>query len=79
LVEAARILRPGGRHTLATIGRHEHASTVAAYDHVNLGFEVAQLSDWLEKAGLHVHDCAERAREPQPPYFRVITASASKP
>ncbi|MES1933566.1 ArsR family transcriptional regulator / Methyltransferase [Salinisphaera shabanensis T35B1] len=79
LTEAARIVRPGGRLTLATIGRHEHASTVAAYDHVNLGFEVAQLTAWLETAGLHVHDCAERAREPQPPYFRVITASASKP
>lgn len=79
LSEAARVLRPGGRLTLATIGRHEHASTVAAYDHVNLGFEVDLLHQWLTASGLTVLDCAERAREPQPPYFRLITASADKP
>ena len=79
LREAARVLRPGGRLTLATIGRHEHESTVAAYDHVNLGFEVDELRGWLAQAGLEVIDCAERAREPQPPYFRLITASAGKP
>jgi ArsR family transcriptional regulator len=79
LAEAARVLRPGGRLTLATIARHEHAATVAAYDHVNLGFEVEQIATWLRAAGLTVHDCALRAREPQPPYFRLITASAGKP
>ncbi|WP_353249364.1 metalloregulator ArsR/SmtB family transcription factor [Salinisphaera sp. T31B1] len=79
LAEAARVLKPGGRLTLATIARHEHEATVAAYDHVNLGFEVAQLHEWLEKAGLDVRDCDERAREPQPPYFHLITASAGKP
>jgi ArsR family transcriptional regulator len=79
LAEAARVLRPGGVLTLATIGRHDHESTVAAYDHVNLGFEVGALSAWLADAGLNVNACAERAREPQPPYFRLITASASKP
>ncbi|GAB3678235.1 ArsR/SmtB family transcription factor [Salinisphaera aquimarina] len=79
LSEAARVLRPGGRLTLATIARHDHEATVAAYDHVNLGFDVADLNRWLTASGLHVRDCAERAREPQPPYFHLITASASKP
>lgn len=79
LVEAARVMRPGGRLTLATIARHEHEATVAAYDHVNLGFEVVDISQWLRAAGLEIRDCAERAREPQPPYFRLITASANKP
>lgn len=79
LAEAARVLRPRGRLTLATIARHEHEATVAAYDHVNLGFEVEQLDAWLHDQGLIVHDCAVRAREPQPPYFRLITASASRP
>lgn len=79
LAEAARMLRPGGRLTLATIERHDHESTVAAYDHVNLGFEVAEIDAGLREAGLTVLACARRAREPQPPYFRLITASASKP
>jgi len=79
LAEAARVLRPGGRLTLATIARHENEATVAAYDHVNLGFAVADLEGWLHAAGLEIRDCAERAHEPQPPYFRLITASANKP
>jgi Methylase involved in ubiquinone/menaquinone biosynthesis len=78
LGEAARVLRPGGRLTLATIGRHEHESTVAAYDHVNLGFDVDTLRDGLSAPGLRILDCAERTREPQPPYFRLIIASAAK-
>ncbi len=79
LAEAARVLKPGGQLTLATIAQHDHEATVAAYDHVNLGFDVASLEQWLTAAGLVVRDCAERAREPQPPYFHLITASASKP
>lgn len=79
LAEAARVLRSDGRLIMATIARHEHEATVAAFDHVNLGFDVAEIDTWLRSAGLRVHDCAERAREPQPPYFRLITASASKP
>ena len=79
LLEAARVLRPGGRLAVATIARHDHKATVAAYDHVNLGFAVAEIDRWLAAAGLTVDDCVERAREPRPPYFRLITASASKP
>lgn len=78
LGEAARVLRPGGRLVVATIAQHEHEATVAAYDHVNLGFTPNQINDWLEQAGLIVVDCAERSRERQPPYFRLITASADK-
>jgi len=79
LAEAARVLGPNGRLTLATIARHDHHATVAAYDHVNLGFDVDEIRHWLEQAGLVIRDCGLRSREPQPPYFRLITASASKP
>ncbi|MDA3922532.1 MAG: metalloregulator ArsR/SmtB family transcription factor [Salinisphaera sp.] len=78
LTEAARVLVPGGCLTLATIARHEHRATVAAYDHVNLGFDVEDIQRWLEQAGLNVRDCGPRSRETQPPYFRLITASAGK-
>lgn len=79
LAEAARVLVPGGRLTLATIAHHDHQATVAAYDHVNLGFEVDEIQGWLQQAGLTVRDCDLRSREQQPPYFRLITASANKP
>ncbi|RJS93163.1 methyltransferase domain-containing protein [Salinisphaera sp. Q1T1-3] len=78
LAEAGRVLRPGGRVVVATIARHEHAATVAAYDHVNLGFTPDEIADWLAGAGLVIRDCDERARERHPPYFRLITASADK-
>lgn len=77
--EAARVLRRGGRLVLATIAEHEHAATVAAYDHVNLGFHPDRLQAWLQAAGLHVRECAIRSREQHPPYFRLITAGADKP
>lgn len=77
--EAARVLRPGGRLIVATLARHEHEATVAAYDHVNMGFDPAELSRWLSDSGLQVLSCGTTARELQPPYFRIITASAAKP
>lgn len=76
--EAARVLRRGGRLILATLARHEHEATVSAYDHVNLGFETDEITTWLTDAGLEVLTCDITARELQPPYFRVITASAGK-
>lgn len=78
IAEAARVLRPGGRLVVATLARHDHEATVAAYDHVNLGFGAGELDQWLHAAGLDVLDCDITARESQPPYFRVITASADK-
>ena len=77
VAEAARVITPGGRLVVATIAEHEHAATVAAYDHVNLGFQPPQIAAWLSEAGLSVDACAERARERHPPYFRLITASAT--
>ncbi len=78
LKEATRMLKPGGRLVLATLRKHAHEANVAAYDHVNLGFELAEIRDWLRKAGLNVSYCAVSSREPRPPYFEVITASAQR-
>lgn len=79
LGECARVLRPGGRLVVATIAHHNHEATVAAYDHVNLGFTPREIRGWLEDADLQVRDCGQRSRERHPPYFRLITASADKP
>lgn len=79
IAESARVLRRGGRLVIATIEQHDHEATVAAYDHVNLGFSAEEIRRWIKETGLVVRDCATRSRERHPPYFRLITASADKP
>ncbi len=75
--QAARVLRPGGKLILATLAHHRHEATVNAYDHVNLGFTEHEVQTLLEKSGLKVDFCAISSRETRPPYFEVITASAT--
>lgn len=77
--EAARVLRPGGALALATLKRHRHRATVEAFDHVNLGFDAAQLRQWTDQAGLIVDNCDIGSRESRPPYFEVIGLIAHKP
>ncbi len=79
LSELARVMRPGARAIISTLARHTHEATVAAFDHVNLGFEPAALSQLIEEAGLISEQCDVSLRESQPPYFGVITAVAKKP
>lgn len=79
LQELARVLRPRGRLVVTTLRRHEHAATVAAFDHVNQGYEAEKLRDLLTQAGLEVVRCDYTSREPRPPYFEVITALANHP
>ncbi len=76
--EAARVLNPGGQITLATIARHDNHATVAAYDHVNTGFDPADVDALLSEAGLVTETAEIRAQEARPPYFRLVTASARK-
>lgn len=77
--QAARLLRPGGRLILATLAKHRHEATVAAFDHVNLGFTVDEISVLMENAGLAVNYCAVSSRETKAPYFEIITASGTRP
>jgi len=76
--EAARVLRPGGRLILAALRTHEHAETMRAYDHVNLGTEPEELRILLENAGLSVERLGVSSRETRPPYFEVLGAQARK-
>lgn len=77
--ESARVLKPGGRIVVTTLRRHPHEATVAAYDHLNLGFEATQVDSMLGEAGLQVEQSEVTSREPRPPYFEVITAQARQP
>ena len=79
VVEAARILRPGGRLLLSSLAKHEHRHAVEAYGHVNLGFTEKELQKFVSKAGLEITSCETVTRERRPPHFEVITLMAHKP
>lgn len=79
LGEAARVLRPGGAVCVVTLEAHDHPDVTAAYHHLHPGFTAGALRRMLRAAGLAVEHCEATSRERRPPYFRVITAFATRP
>ena len=78
VVEAARVLRPGGNVSVITLDAHDHADVAAAYRDVHAGFSLAQIRKMLQKACLAVDLCEITCREKRPPHFQVVTAFAQK-
>ena len=78
-IEAARVLRSGGRLLAVTLQRHRHEKAVAPYNHVNLGFSGKQLEQFSRRAGLEVRTCAVSAVEKRVPNFSVLSLFATKP
>jgi ArsR family transcriptional regulator len=78
LCEAARVLAPGGTLVGTELATHDHADHVAPYDHVQLGFDPAELAMWLGDAGLAVDLCAATSRERRAPHLTVLTIHAHK-
>lgn len=76
--QAAKVLRPGGILVLTTIKRHRHEATVAAFDHVNLGFGCNELKTWVAEQGLTIKNAGVTSREQRPPHFQVLTVVAEK-
>lgn len=79
LQECARVLRPAGVVSGATLFRHDHADAVAPYDHVQLGFDPEALAAMLTGSGFIVDFCALTLRETRPPQFGVVHFHARLP
>lgn len=79
VAEAARVLRPGGRLLVATLGRHAHRTTVEPFEHRNLGFTIDDLRGFASQAGLEVVACERLTRERRAPHFEVLSLFARKP
>lgn len=79
VLDAARVLRKGGRLLLTSLGRHEHRAEVERYGHVNLGFSEKELRRLLDKAALTVTDGGTVTHEKRPPHFDVISLIGTKP
>jgi ArsR family transcriptional regulator len=77
--EAARVLKPGGRLSAITLGRHAHRAAVAPFDHRNLGFRAEDLRRFAQSAGLKIIACGTITRERRPPHFEVLHLVARKP
>ena len=76
--EASRVLRPGGRLLAVTLQKHQHKTSVEAYNHLNLGFTESQLRKLCTRAGLVATQIRLSAIEKRTPNFEVLTLTAKK-
>lgn len=78
VVEAADVLKPGGRLLAVTLEKHGHKTAVAPFDHRNMGFRRDELAGLAREAGLKVAQCAVISRERKPPNFGVLCLLARR-
>jgi len=79
LEEAGRILVPGGRLLLIDLLAHTEEWVREKLEHVHLGFTELQLEQGLERAGFEKIAIQRAARDPQPPHFMTLVATARRP
>jgi ArsR family transcriptional regulator len=79
IVEATRVLRPGGQLVAVTLDAHDHPDVTAAYGDVHAGFAPTALRRMLVRAGLQLETCEVTSRDVRPPSFRVVTVFATRP
>lgn len=78
LRESARVLVPGGRLLVIDLLAHGEEWVREKLEHVHLGFTESELARLLTEAGLRNVAVSRSGRDPQPPNFMSLTASAQK-
>jgi ArsR family transcriptional regulator len=78
LDEAVRMVQPGGRLVVMTLGKHDHMDVAGDYGHVQPGFSPRWLKRALTERGMRVSRCGVVAREHKRPHFEVLTCFAQK-
>lgn len=79
LVEAARVLKPGGRFLLVDMQSHDRREYQQQMGHLWLGFEPGQIAEWLRAAGFDQIRVRPLAPAPQAKGPALFVASASSP
>ena len=76
--QAARILRPGGRIAILDLAKHRFEEARELYADERLGFSEAELTDFLEKAGLQNVATYIVDKETEGPQFQTLLAIGEK-
>ena len=76
LDEALRILVPGGRLLVLELLAHNEEWVREKYLHHHLGFTEARLQELVDQAGFQHVRVHRAARDPQPPHFMTLAATA---
>jgi ArsR family transcriptional regulator len=78
LQEAARIMVPGGRLLVIDLLAHTEEWVREKLEHQHLGFTEPELLSLVKGAGFRACRVQRAARDPQPPHFMTLVATAQK-
>ncbi|MBI5434141.1 MAG: metalloregulator ArsR/SmtB family transcription factor [Planctomycetes bacterium] len=76
--EAKRVLVRGGRLLVIDLLAHNEDWVREKLEHVHLGFTEQELAKLLADAGFHAVSIQRAARDPEPPHFMTLVATATR-